>query len=247
MTVKGAYKRAELSWENVSEASGYKIYRANSKEGVYKIIKTVNELNYTDKGLKKGKTYYYKICAYITEKDKTIIGDYSNVVSIKTSNQHKITFQTNGGSKIKKKYITNKKELSTPKKPVKKGYIFKGWYTNEKLTKVYHFNSKITKDIVLYAKWKTKWNKSPNVEPKIGQKCVMLIWAKADANYEVSRTFRGKEAVFTFINKTKHSRIFLNTGLSSGQIYYYKVRAYKTINGKKVYGKYSKTIKVVPQ
>ena len=32
---------------------------------------------------------------------------------------------------------------------------------------------------------------------------------------------------------------FVNTGLKKNATYYYKVRSYKTVNGKKVYGDYS--------
>ena len=32
---------------------------------------------------------------------------------------------------------------------------------------------------------------------------------------------------------------FTNTSLSRGKTYYYKVRAYRTVNGKKIYGAYS--------
>ena len=37
---------------------------------------------------------------------------------------------------------------------------------------------------------------------------------------------------------------FKFTGLKSKKVYYARVRAYKTINGKKVYGAYSKTVKL---
>lgn len=248
LTAKAAHTKAELSWERVSGADGYRIYRSDSKNGTYKIMKTVNALKYTDSGLKKGKTYYYKVCAYAAGKDQTVAGDDSNIVSAKVKNQHKITFDTNGGSKIKDKYVGDKKKLSTPKKPAKKGYTFVGWYMNKKLMKVYDFSTKVTKDTVLYAKWKANWKNAPDVESRAGKGCVMMIWPKVDdgVKYEISRTFGNKESVFTFVNSTKGRKIFFNTGLASGKTYYYKVRAYKVVNGKKVYGKYSKTVKVVP-
>ena len=37
---------------------------------------------------------------------------------------------------------------------------------------------------------------------------------------------------------------FTKTGLTKGKTYYFKVRAYKTVDGKKVYGDYSKVVSV---
>ncbi len=54
-----------LSWKKVKGASAYLIYRADSKNGKYKVVKTVKKPGttaYTDKkNLKKNKKYYYKI------------------------------------------------------------------------------------------------------------------------------------------------------------------------------------------
>lgn len=60
-------RQVVLSWKKVKGASEYRIYRANSKNGKYKLIKKIKKQNitkYTDKKkLKKNKTYYYKIAA----------------------------------------------------------------------------------------------------------------------------------------------------------------------------------------
>lgn len=40
-----------------------------------------------------------------------------------------------------------------PAAPVKDGYVFKGWYTDEVCTKVYDFDQIVTESITLYAKW----------------------------------------------------------------------------------------------
>ncbi len=68
-----------LSWNKIKGASGYKIYRSTSKNGTYKLIKTVSKkkFSYTDKK-KKGKKYYYKIRAYKSVNGSKIYGKYSN-------------------------------------------------------------------------------------------------------------------------------------------------------------------------
>lgn len=64
---KPLYSSVTVSWNKVSGANGYKVYRAASATGKYSLIKTVNStstLSYTDADLTLGKTYYYKVCAY---------------------------------------------------------------------------------------------------------------------------------------------------------------------------------------
>lgn len=68
---------------NKSEgAVGYCIYMSNSKNGDYKLIKTINaenELKYTTKKLSSG-DYYYKARAYIIINNKKIWSEYSSTV-----------------------------------------------------------------------------------------------------------------------------------------------------------------------
>jgi hypothetical protein len=79
-------KGLKLKWSSVLGATGYKIYRSDSKNGTYNRIKTIKsatKLKYTDKNVVKGKTYYYKIRAYKTVSGKKIYGDYSSQISAK--------------------------------------------------------------------------------------------------------------------------------------------------------------------
>ncbi len=56
--------QVKITWGTVSKTNKYKVYRATSKNGSYKLIATVgNVTSYTDKTVKKGKTYYYKVVA----------------------------------------------------------------------------------------------------------------------------------------------------------------------------------------
>ena len=60
--------QASLKWNSVDGASGYQIWRANEKSGTYSIIKTITDgeaTSYLNSGLKSGKTYYYKVRAYV--------------------------------------------------------------------------------------------------------------------------------------------------------------------------------------
>lgn len=71
----------KMSWKKVSGASGYVIYRATSSSREYARIKKITSgstLSFTDKGLKSGKIYYYKIRAYRTVDGKNVCGKCSS-------------------------------------------------------------------------------------------------------------------------------------------------------------------------
>ena len=72
-----------LAWSKVSGASGYAIYRATSSGGTYTNVKTTSSVSYTNTGLAKAKTYYYKVRAYHTEGSTKVYGSYSPVKSMK--------------------------------------------------------------------------------------------------------------------------------------------------------------------
>jgi fibronectin type 3 domain-containing protein len=56
-------KQVKLTWKKVDGAKKYVVYRATSKDGKYTKIATTTKTSYTNKKLKSGKTYYYKVKA----------------------------------------------------------------------------------------------------------------------------------------------------------------------------------------
>jgi hypothetical protein len=73
-------KSVRLTWKSVKGASGYKVYRAASKNGKYKRVKITKRRSWTNSRLKKRRTYYYKVRAYRKVSKKTYYGAYSSVV-----------------------------------------------------------------------------------------------------------------------------------------------------------------------
>ena len=66
-----------LTWNAVSGATSYKVYRATSQNGTYSLLGTVTATSYTNTGAKAGTTYYYKVKAVNSAGESA----YSNVVS----------------------------------------------------------------------------------------------------------------------------------------------------------------------
>lgn len=90
--------RAKVTWKKVTlsytvdgkkytrAVTGYKIYRATKKNGKYKLVKTVKKaktLKYTDKKLKKGKKYFYKVRTYTMIDGTAYLGKWSKVKAIR--------------------------------------------------------------------------------------------------------------------------------------------------------------------
>ena len=55
--------KIKVSWDAVSGATSYKVYRATSKNGTYKLMKTTTSTSYINTSAEAGKTYYYKVKA----------------------------------------------------------------------------------------------------------------------------------------------------------------------------------------
>lgn len=55
--------KVKLSWKAVEQADQYKIYRSTTKDGTYKLLKTVTEPSHIHKAAKAGDVYYYKVKA----------------------------------------------------------------------------------------------------------------------------------------------------------------------------------------
>lgn len=82
---KAGRKTAKLSWKKVKKASGYRIYRATSKNGDYQRVKTLSRKKYSfiDTKVKRNTKYFYKICAYKKVNGKKVNGPFSKIVVVR--------------------------------------------------------------------------------------------------------------------------------------------------------------------
>ena len=84
--VKAGKKSAAVSWKKVSGANGYVVYRSTKSKSGFKAVKTITKgstVKYTNKSLKKGKTYYYKVRAYRTVNKKRVYSSYTKALKVK--------------------------------------------------------------------------------------------------------------------------------------------------------------------
>jgi len=64
-----------------------------------------------------------------------------------------VSYNTNGGSEIADEDVNIFGRATKPVNPVRPGYTFIDWYSDQLLNNVFDFNTLITQDTTLYAKW----------------------------------------------------------------------------------------------
>ena len=62
------------------------------------------------------------------------------------------------GNTIPDETVLVGEKLLKPDNPTAIGYIFEGWYADEKYSQLFDFNNVVEKDITLYAKWTKHFN-----------------------------------------------------------------------------------------
>lgn len=67
--------------------------------------------------------------------------------------KYTVTLETNGGNELDALKIARNKTIGDIATPVREGYVFDGWYTDEALTVKADLSAKVTSNMTLYAKW----------------------------------------------------------------------------------------------
>jgi hypothetical protein len=95
VTVTGTTTNSvSLSWTAAEGATGYFIYRSPASGGSFELCGTSDTAAYTDKGLKSGESYQYKVCAYAY--NDTFTG-YSSPAADTSTNPAKVSLKYKAG------------------------------------------------------------------------------------------------------------------------------------------------------
>ena len=69
-------------------------------------------------------------------------------------NTYTVTFETYGGTTIANQSLTYGSYISLPEDPIRLGYLFSGWYSNQTLSDEWHFDQDVIEEnMTLYAYW----------------------------------------------------------------------------------------------
>ncbi len=90
-------------------------------------------------------------------KSKTAVSGNLDLYAKWISNKRTVVFNTNGhGDAISPALVEHGTKVSAPASPSEYGYNFEGWYTDANGNNPFDFDTPITTDITLFAKWTPK-------------------------------------------------------------------------------------------
>lgn len=102
----------------------------------------------------------------------------------------KVTFNSNEGTKVAEQEIDKDGKATKPADPTRKGYTFKGWYTdNGVFVNEFDFTKPVTENVTLYAKWEEDKPAVPTKED------LYISDIEYDGNYVTGKVTSKGEAV----------------------------------------------------
>ena len=256
-----------FSWNSYSGAAGYQVYKATTEDGKYSKIKTLKKTSWTRTGLTPGKTVYYKVRAYKEGTDKTSYSKFSQIIP-GTPEKFSATDPVTG-LKVSA-YTYNTVTLAWDSYANATGYqVYKatskgGTYSKLKTVTANSWKrTGLTMNKTCYYKVRayfesgssTSYSKFSEVvagKPTLGTpknvkttskaaKVVISFDSVADAKgYAVYRA-TSKSGTYTKLGTTTKTT-YDNDNLTKLKQYYYKVRAYRSVNGTTKYGEYSEVV-----
>ena len=245
----------KLSWDKTETADGYRVY-VKGTNGKYKILTTTEKTSFTVNGLSASTKYDFAVKAYRKADGKTIWGNSMKKVAETSSgkpssfsgkesyNSVALSWREVKGADGYKVYVySSKKKKYTTLKSVKSNK-----YTAEELKSgtTYKFavkpytkkNGKTYYGKPVYLTVTTKLTR-PILTAKITAKGNTLSWNKVNgADGYVIYYSTEKDGSYTKL-KTTTAAAYTHTKASKSKKYYYKVRAYKTVSGEKIYSSFS--------
>ena len=226
-----------LTWNAVSGATSYKVYRAASQNGTYSMLGTVTATSYTNTGAKAGTTYYYKVKAVNSVGESA----YSNIVS----GQATVTTLTLGHSSTSgKPQLTWKAVSGAASYKVYRATTKNGAYSVINTTKALTYtNTGAALGTTYYYKVEAlnsagkSMGFSAIVEGKVAPVLAVgyssvsgkpqLTWKAVPGatEYQVYRSTQ-QNSGYSKINTTTATS-YVNTGAKAGTTYYYRIVAVK--------------------
>lgn len=267
-----AYNSVKITWEEYKYAQSYIVYRRVVGSGTWTQLAEVTNFSYVDKTAVLGTSYYYTVKAATKKWGSVIYSDNTTNVNVKTSLDKAVftklqsasynsttlawdpvegasgyiiyrasslggTYAKTGSVEEDVLTYTDKSNLTTGKT-----YYYKiQAYRLVNGTQIYGSLSTVKSAKPLLTK--------PTLKAAAGSKKATLKWNKISGSngYQIVYSSAKDGTYKTVKNVSSASTTaYTQKKLQKGKTYYYKIRAYRTVNNKKIYGSYSavKSVKV---
>ncbi|MCR4675153.1 MAG: N-acetylmuramoyl-L-alanine amidase, partial [Lachnospiraceae bacterium] len=252
--------RITIEWKALNGVTGYRIYRKQAGKSWQMVVSSTKSTSYTDDDVTAGKKYYYKVKAYKTinkvkyfgvQRTVKIKAGYgkSRVKSVTTGNFNELVIKW---TKIDgaNNYIIQRREI--------KGITASSWetiatgvtkrtYTDTTTScgKTYQYRVKSVRTYnkkVYRGKYSSKSSKGTASDGKVTANKVKVVdtglkvkWTSLSSvtKYVVYRKAES-ESSYSKIGTTSKN-YYTDKNVTSGTKYYYKLKAYRTVEGKKYY------------
>ncbi len=260
----------DLSWDNAKDAKKYKIYRFNEESQSYKNIGDSSKTSFTDKDLSAGKDYKYKVRCYWTIGGTNYFGKYSDIITASTkpakvadvsvdnraSTHVTLNWKKVSGASAYGIYQYNEKTNSFDKLDQIDAKETSYKVSNLKSASSYTFRVRAVRKSngsTYYGSYSDKFSittkplKVSNLSVTSKTKKTATISfgkiSKAEG-YCIYRYDAANEKWTRIKTITDGTTSYKNTGLTSGKTYTYRVRAFITEDGARIYGLYSNQVKI---
>ena len=247
--------QATLTWDAVSDAKGYEVYTYANGGCDYNSAKEVKDTKYQLTGLQAGQVYQYVVCPYKTVEGFRVYGASSDVVDVETKlgnstiqaavaayNQIKVNWAQTAQADGYELYRND--QLYKTVNGISNCYLVDtvacGTTYNYKVRPFRNVNGK-----KVYGEFSTQVSAvtslpaaSMNKVTEVDYKTLDVSWNQGTGatGYELYRSTSSNSGFALVKDITNGNTLtYRDTGLNIGTTYYYKVKAYRTENGKKVY------------
>ena len=236
--------KPKLTWNAVSGATSYRVFRSESRGTGYSLLGTTTATSYTNTGAAVGKTYYYRVKAV----NSVGTSGYSNIVSGKAKTAAPAAPSvTAGNSSTGKPQLTWKAVSGAVKYEVYRstrqnsGYSLLGTTTSTSYVNTgastgttYYYRVKAVNSAgtsaysnIVSGTARTPAPAAPVLKGGTSSASgkPQLTWAAVDgaAKYDVYRSNRA-DGTFSKVGSTDKTT-YVNTGAVQGVTYFYKIRA----------------------
>ncbi|MBO4926694.1 MAG: hypothetical protein J5379_00365 [Clostridiales bacterium] len=251
-----------LSWTKASGADRYNIYRSTSENGTYEYITSVQKTEtYTDTAVTSGTTYYYKVRAYKKIDGIVYYGGYSNSLSAEYTMKkvpnlkavpksgvtmtlawgavddvytYDVLYSVDGGEYTLAK-STGKSQTSCSHTGLTAGKCYSYMIVAK---------NKAGDVIAISDEVKAVALATPTLTSAEGsEEGIALSWTKASGadRYNIYRS-TSENGTYEYVTSVQKVENYTDTQVEAGVTYYYKVRAYKRVDGVVYYGGYSNAL-----